>query len=412
MGLIICDRVIMFFLYLMIFFLPISKAVIEVSASISIFTWFIKQILLLKRKGEFNLRGKFRAFFIQEATLDKCLLLFIIANLLSVIFSSNIKLSLQAFIFKLLEYILLFLIVRSVINSRLRYRIIIWVILCSAIFIGCDGIFQIIAKHDFFRHRGLFQGRATASFINPNDLGSYLITVAPLPLALFYAFHSKKIKSCLIFASLIIISVLILTFSKGAIFSFLPALIFLGLFTQKRYALIVTLVIIFLVLVIPFFLHIPSLGLMARLSTFFSDGGAIDRKFLWMAAARMFLAKPMFGVGLGTFMANYHNFWIKPTVEIAYTHNCYLQTLAETGIFGLLSFISILLIWIRRSLGILSRPAKSFGYLSFLGLTTGLIGYLINSFVDTNLYSLPIAVLFWFTLGLQVSAGSILEKNV
>lgn len=420
MGLIVIDKIIMFFLCLMIFFLPISKAVIEVSATICIISWFIKRVIILIKKIKRNRHLKDGAesifksvtpFFIKDFSLNQSIFLFIAANLMAVVFSSNPALSVNAFFLKLTEYILIFIIVVDVVNTKKRFNLVICVLSFSLLFIGLDGFFQVIAKHDLFRHRKLFQSRVTASFINPNDLGSYLITLIPLILSLIFVNFNKKIRVSLIILSIIALSALMFTFSKGAWLAFLAALFFFGFYTKKRYVLCMLAVLFIVGLILPLFFHFSSMELVKRLASFSSDAGAIDRKFLWLAALRMFYAKPLFGVGLGTFMENYQRFWLQPTTQIAYTHNCYLQALAETGIIGLGAFLLFLFIWVRSTLIVLSGRDKTFYYFTFLGLTTGLVAYLLNSFVDTNFYSLPIAVLFWFILGLQQAAMQIVGNE-
>lgn len=410
MGLIIIDRIIMFFLCLMIFFLPISKAVIEVSAIICIIGWAIKRILILARdyEGVFKVAQK---FFTNDFSLSQSIFLFIAANLMAVVFSSNPSLSINTFFLKLAEYILIFIIVVDTVNTKKRFSLVVCVLLFSLLFIGLDGFFQVITKQDLFRHRRLFQSRVTASFINPNDLGSYLITVIPLVLSMIFVNFNKKLKALLLVTALVVLSALMLTNSKGAWFAFLAALLFSGFYIKKRYVLYILLALFAIGLILPLAFNFSSISLVKRMVSFSGDAGAIDRKFLWLAALRMFYAKPLFGVGLGTFMENYQKFWLQPTTEIAYAHNCYLQMLAETGFIGLGAFLLLLFIWLRKSLIRLLRPSNSFYYFSFMGLTVGLIAYLLNSFVDTNFYSLPIAVLFWFILGMQQAAGRILSRE-
>ena len=346
--------------------------------------------------------------------MNQSIFLFIAANLMAVVFSSNPTLSVNTFFLKLIEYILIFIIVADTVNTKKRFNLVIGVLLVSLLFIGLDGFFQVIAKHDLFRHRKLFQSRVTASFINPNDLGSYLITLAPLVLSMIFVNFNKKLKALLLIFAMIVLSVLMLTNSKGAWFAFLGALLFLSFYIKKRYVLYILLVLFIIGLILPAVFNFSSINLVKRMVSFSGDAGAIDRKFLWLAALRMFYAKPLFGVGLGTFMENYQRFWIRPTTEIAYAHNCYLQTLAETGIIGLLAFMLFLYEWFAKTIQILSRPYKSedaFVYFSFLGLTVGLLAYLLNSFVDTNLYSLTIAVLFWFILGLQQAGTRLISDE-
>ncbi|HDZ76914.1 MAG TPA: hypothetical protein ENH41_02375 [Candidatus Omnitrophica bacterium] len=411
MALIIIDRTIMFFLGLMIFFLPISKAVIEISASICIFAWIIKKIIIFKRDNSQNFIDRMKDFFRETSRLNIFLILFIFANLLSVIFSSNFGLSINAFIAKLMEYILIFLIVRDTVNSRLRYRIIISVLLSSLMFVSFDGFFQKIAGYDLFRHRELFMGRVTASFINPNDLGSYLVTLIPLALGLSLIKKNLKLRLCAVIVSIAALAILVFTLSKGAGCAFLAALVFFGFYTKKRYVLAIFVSLFIIALILTLFFNFSYSVLVGRIFSFASDAGVADRKLLWAAAVRMFLHSPIFGVGLGTFMKNYPNFWIQATPAISYTHNCYLQTLAETGIVGLSAFMLFLFSWLKRTCKVLSRRGNTFYQLSFMGLTTGIVAYLLNSFVDTNFYSLPIAVLFWYLLGLQQAAMNLIKNN-
>lgn len=107
---------------------------------------------------------------------------------------------------------------------------------------------------------------------------------------------------------------------------------------------------------------------------------------------------PLFGVGAGTFMANFSKYAPQPLVRDAYAHNCYLQIWAETGLFALFSFMafagSLIYLGIKKFL-----DSRDF---LLLGLLSGAVGFLVHSFVDTNLYSPQLAFLFWVWAGLIV----------
>ena len=107
---------------------------------------------------------------------------------------------------------------------------------------------------------------------------------------------------------------------------------------------------------------------------------------------------PFFGMGVGTFMANFSKFL--PNAYISYAHNCYLQIWAETGIFALFSFggfvVSFVYLSIKRFI-----VCKDF---LLLGLLSGVVGFLVHSFFDTNLYSLRLAILFWVWVGLILAS--------
>ena len=143
--------------------------------------------------------------------------------------------------------------------------------------------------------------------------------------------------------------------------------------------------------------------------TEFSSIGISDRMFMWRSAWHMIQDRPWLGQGLNTFMANYLKYWVGGEQQPRYAHNCFLQTAAETGILGLLTFMVFLggmvwLWWRSRSAGSEARCSMPLQ----VALAAGLIGFLVQSAFDTNLYALRHATLFWtlagLTTGLSVHA--------
>jgi len=84
---------------------------------------------------------------------------------------------------------------------------------------------------------------------------------------------------------------------------------------------------------------------------------------------------------------------------------------AEMGILGLLAFLWIL---VRFFYIFIVRPRSQQPQEAFIlvGLAVSLLAFLAHSFVDTHLYSLQLSVLFWYMLGLAVSAYGQLKKEL
>ena len=106
----------------------------------------------------------------------------------------------------------------------------------------------------------------------------------------------------------------------------------------------------------------------------------------------MFLDSPIIGVGLTN-----SNF-ILGTL----THNDYVSILAETGIFGLLSFLGVLWAVKKRLFG-LSRRIKDYDHWTGLGARMTFVAVLV-SLVFTNSYTTPF---LWIFLGLCWAQGEI-----
>jgi putative inorganic carbon (HCO3(-)) transporter len=109
--------------------------------------------------------------------------------------------------------------------------------------------------------------------------------------------------------------------------------------------------------------------------------------------------RPFLGKGLGTFM-DYSGRYSYGKYGGYYAHNSYLQIAAESGVFSLFLFLLFLgAIFYKGVKSFLSRDN-----FILLGLICGVSGFLVHAFFDCHFYSLPLAVLFWFLLGLTCAA--------
>ncbi len=77
----------------------------------------------------------------------------------------------------------------------------------------------------------------------------------------------------------------------------------------------------------------------------------VERMAHWQAGWRMFRAYPLFGVGAGNFNVAYPDFFVAPWASSqGHAHNYYIHTLAESGIFGLLSYLLLVGVMAREAL--------------------------------------------------------------
>ena len=433
---IFADRALEYTLYGMIFYIPISNALIESLFVFALLFFVIKKMAKPEFKFLENYTYLFLMFF----------LYFSIASFINsgIYFEKSVK----ALFFKWLEYILMFIVVHDTfLNKPKRLWIAILIFLSVSGLIAIDGIFQQLTKIDFIRHRSWFY--VTASFKNPNDFGAYLVAIGLMVIALlFYGtgkyktlshttetsqrrvlesrqrrdevscsslkkqYRYKKIafgdnfgaifsgwKTLSLLAVLLNIC-LILTFSRGAWIGFLAGLFLLIFFSKKKK--------IFYVLVcnIMSFILIPALR--SRVLNTFQPGGDAFRFTIWPVAISMIKENPFLGKGVGTFMAYFSKY---PTdLSPQYAHNCFLQIWAETGIFSLISFLLFAGLLLYQGI----KKFRKDNDPVLLGLVCGAFGFLVHSFFDTNLYSLQLATLFWVLMGLisaKVSSNSRVLDN-
>jgi len=391
-----CDNVVLFAIYAITFFLPISKALIE-SFMILAFLFYLFKKIINKE-----------CFLLNWFNLS--LLIYVTVCLVSVFISTNFKISIMAFTFKHLEHVIFVLVVVDTLNSKTRIKNMLYILLVSSALLGLDGIFQFFKHQDFLRHRPpIFDKRLTASFTSPNAFGCFLVCMIPYSLVqVFIKFNNKKFKfmSAVLFSLLLVC--LILAVSRGAWFAFIGAILFMSIWLPYL-GITVAVLLLFTIFVLQFYNSLVN----ERLRNFFifKDAGAMDRRVIWQAGWNMFKANPWFGLGLGTFMFNFKEFVTDKSFYIAYAHNCYLQIIAETGIIGLFSFLLILIFFFFRGIKLLISAQKTLSWYLLLASLASLLGYCIHMAVETILYSLDLGLLFWLIMSFGVAIMNNLEAE-
>ena len=456
----VCGKIIEYSLYCLVFFLPASKSMIEICATIATLAWLVKKI----NNFEQIKTGLRESVFLRIAIIVSLLLLFplvvvisstlstqhidlsiatplsfhtalisslIAVSVLTIIImslrytqhiehnlkipillflditiitsmftSQHIDISLGAFFFKTLEYLLIFFMMAEVINTRRRLVNILIALSASSFMLGLDGIYQVVAKFDFLRGYPLYAGKMTASFQFSNNLGCYLTTALPIPISfIIQGTTNKKVKVCLIALSILLLACLLFTRARGAWLGFIVGLFFVCLFSGKKALFTAVAFLIILVLFSPAIIK----NQFKSFATLSGDTSTEDRIVIWETGGRMFKDRPFLGHGLGTFMNVFSRYKPENYSWVVYAHNCYLQIIAEMGIVGLLIFLWFAFVLIKDAIFKLIKCRDKFLKAFLTGLIGGVLAYLVHSFFDTNLYSLPLAVLFWAFAGLAAA---------
>ena len=384
-AVVILDKSIEYLLYLMIFFIPISIAAIEIIFTISFFLFLFKKIL----NPDFN--------FFKNPTHIFLLLFFGFCALS--LFNSGIYFakSLKALLAKWSEYILIFILVEDTLNTSRKVRNAITIIFLTAGLISLDALFQQFKGIDFIRyhplHRQLHRAYVTASFENQNGLAAYLLPSIILVniLLFFQLIREKKYYNTYLLFSLYLLSttVFILTESRGAWLGFILGL-FLWAFLSRDKKILLSICIFIIILIL-----MPASKI--RITETFKPAGDSGRFAIWHSGIAMIKENPFLGKGLGTYMDHFRRYATIPGVY--YAHNCYLQIWAEAGILSLLSFIFFVGSILYKGI----RAFKNSSDILLGGVICVIIGLLFHMFFEVHLYSLQLATLSWFMLGLTMA---------
>jgi len=283
----------------------------------------------------------------------------------------------------------------------------------------------IVVLYSTYRHLGygLWNKQAAHFVVGPfyNDHTSYGAVLAMyLPFLVMFSFNSffsRKWKIISLGILGIIFMGLILSYSRAAWLSIIVALGVWGVIKLKiRFKAIlitsisvITLFLLFQTQIVMkleqnseqssanFTTHISS---MSNITT---DASNLERINRWSCAIRMFADKPIFGYGPGTYMFKYAPYQLKKDRTIISTnagdggnaHSEYLGPLAESGVFGLLTFLLLIGVVIYTAVNTYTRlkdtRLKSFVLTALLSLITYYIHGFLNNFLDTDKLSVP----FW-----------------
>jgi len=387
-----------FFLWVLAFAVTLSNAPTEVSSYLLIFIFLIKTAVSRDIK------------FIRSA-ISLLLLLFFIVILISAIRSQYPSESWRGFS-RIPKYIFLFFSLQALFNSdRKRMSRFFWVIVTVAAVTFLNGIFQSIFGFDIFKHNTINKletlKRIMVTFADPNDFGAYIISVLPLTFLFLNRGLSKSKRTILLIVCLLGLYCLFRTSSRGAWLGFLAGISTYFFIYNKKIAIVIPIVIVLLLMIAP-------KGFERVTGLFKQEKNTVwERKILWNSALDMIKERPVLGKGVNTFSRYFPKYKPADYPDLRYAHNSYLQMASETGIFGLLLFLSIPLVILAKALrGIKRKIDKSIEGQILLGLIAGYIGFLVHSFVDNNLFSLVLTTLFWIFSAYIVSMNCYLKEKI
>jgi len=142
-----------------------------------------------------------------------------------------------------------------------------------------------------------------------------------------------------------------------------------------------------------------------------SDASNLERLNRWSSAWRMFQERPIFGWGPGTYMFQYAPFQMSDEQTIISTnsgnmgnaHSEYIGPLAESGLFGMLTFLILVATVFTKGSMLYHRlpqgELKTVVLLTLLGLFTYVAHGLLNNYLDTDKLSVP----FWGFIAIIVA---------
>jgi O-antigen ligase len=312
---------------------------------------------------------------------------------------------------------MIFFVAANTIDSRSRYKTVLYALFISAMFQSLYGMYEFLSGNQqiFAYHKIHNLDCATGTFINRNHYAAYLGLSLPLLIAFVVGRISRlkkfggktmvRISHALegegsqvflfLFAIVLLIVAVLFSLSRSGIsFSILSSVLFLFLYwhqnhelTRKSYGILTAAI----ALSVSVWIGLrPLLERFERISDELTQSGA--RWQVWKDTFNIFFHFPFTGTGLGTFKEVFPIYRTFPTDLIyAYTHNDYLQILSETGLLSMILLLCFFFLLIRR-IRILSHPSANRLPLIQIGAGCSLIALGLHNLTDFSIQIPAIAV--------------------
>ena len=242
--------------------------------------------------------------------------------------------------------------------------------------------------------------RVYSTLGNPNVLGEYLLLAIPIALAMLWAIKKPIGKLYFLGCTGAMTLCMIFTQSRGCWLGLLVTIAVFIILVDKRYILLGVIALFFLPFVLPdsIISRFTSIGNV-------SDSSTSYRVYIWLGTINMLKDFGIFGIGLGSDAYNQiYPFYSYSAIIAPHAHNIYLQLLCETGIAGLITFITALILSVKKMyLGVIADRKELCGIVS-AAVIAGLFGFMLQGAFDYVWYNYRVFLIFWIVIGIGLAA--------
>ncbi len=274
---------------------------------------------------------------------------------------------------------------------------------------------------------GNFDGRVSASFGNPVYLAGWVVLMLPAAWSVYKSSESPVRRTVSLAAVVVLLFLLIVTFTRSAWGSALISLAVYRLLTRRRRhsrcaepsrqlgtVVIVIALIFFALMFAKKGVFNPNFSIAGRLSSIVKTGdeSQLQRALIWKTTWETIKDNPLKGVGLGNYQV-FHpwyqtqffkdGFWREYVSFPERVHNEYMELTAETGVPGLILYIALIAAIIRTGFKALSSEGRR-GELA-TGILSGFVALLLYALFQFPMHIVPVHSYFWIMAGALVVLG-------
>lgn len=297
--------------------------------------------------------------------------------------------SLRDFRWTILEPVVFYILARWYLRDASIRRLSVFFFIGGATLVALTGIVGLVTGHAL-SVEGVT--RVSGVYHHPNALALFLERPLLVSVGLATLFL-PRLKWGWLIPAVVIGSVTVMTFSRGAVLAAGASIIVVLLLGQrKRLAALAGLAGVALV-------GLLAVTASARVDNLFSGGSGSLRLDLWESSLQMIRDHPIFGIGLDQFLYVYAPRYIKPQAWserfTSHPHDIILDIWLRLGIMGVVLALAYLAFLVLMTVRVV-RQRKALGLAASGALLVGMLHGLVD-----NGYFLPdIALMFWFMTAL------------
>ncbi len=393
------------------FFVPFT--LLEVMIIALFFGWFVRKV---RTNGPSKIRPFLDLYFNLELKMQYIFLpviLFLISATVSMFISPDLRSAAGIWKAYFVEPFMFFMVFIDVIDNMKKIDKTVWAVVLSVLFPSLFALYQKITG-DFISN-SFWQNEDTRRVVSvygyPNAIALYFV-----PVIIFgFILLKKYIRNKVLFLSVFLIlcfSFLSVVFAKSK-----------GGFIALAFALVVFVFVNWYRVWIKYwkrFLFISLAGLLIVFGvgyflgvfetfTSFAGGGSWDvRRYIWTRSFDMLLDRPVLGAGLAGYQDVFSLYHTKKYIEIfLYPHNILLNFWSETGVLGVITFLWILYVMIKKAIYNIMLEYSIYKAV-FLAYITAI---LVHGIVDVPYFKNDLSVFFWYVMGCIVVMDYLQYKN-
>ena len=388
LKLIYLDRVILVSLTSFVFCSFFSISLTQISCSVGGLAWAIKCFVN-------------RSWGMQRFPLKVPFLFFVFACILGVASSPDISESYKS-LKRLLEILIFFWAVNCIESEELREKLSLLLIFAASIstLTSFYGVWEN-GRHLF--DATMLQGNYRAQ----GNMSVYMTFAGLLMLSLLVAsgklFFAPKENKWIYLSFILIAACLLLTFTRQAWLGVFAGGLFLIWFREKKMLWSVP-----LILIIVFAISPATIQWRIKTLLDLNDPNLKRRIALWDGGWLIFQDHFLTGCGFKCVDAVNHKY-PDPTgiiKRLRGMHNNFIQLAVDTGLFGLISWVSIWVIYFMTLYHSIISMKKNLAYKrDAMASAAAITGFLVAGFFETNFYDSEVSMLMYFIMALPFTAN-------